>query len=123
MGTIIRVNQLGNLLDKLNMLGVTLSGISILVMGIIVTYEVIMRYFFKAPTTWVLEISIYLCIASVFLAGGYAMKEKRHIQVDVVTRRFSSRNQILLQLECLLLTLIYCAVLTWKGAEMTIRPL
>lgn len=111
---------IGHLSNKINILGGTLSGIFILVIGLIVTYEVIMRYFFRSPTTWVLEISIYLSIGCVFLAGGYALKEKMHIHVDVLTRRFSSQNQILLQLMCLFMTLLYCFVLTWKGAEMAI---
>lgn len=118
----VRLNRwVGFVSDKLNLAGGALGGICILVMALIVTYEVIMRYFFKSPTTWVLETSIYLSIASVLLAGGYAMKENRHIQVDLLTRRFSSRDQTLLQLICLLLTLIFSAVLTWKGAEMAMH--
>ncbi len=118
-----KVNPWANLLDKLNLLGGALSGIFILIMGLIVTYEVIMRYIFRSPTTWVLEISIYLSLASVFLAGGNAMRLKKHIQVDAVTSRLSSRNQSHLQIICLILSLIYCAVFTWKGAEIAIRSL
>ncbi len=77
-----------------------------------------MRYFFLAPTTWVLEISIILTLASVFLASGYALRENSHIQVDALTRRFSRRNQILLELICDVLIFAYCFVLTWKGAEI-----
>ncbi len=112
---------IGFISDKLNTAGGVLSGISVLLMGIIVTYEVVMRYVFRAPTTWVLEISIYLTIGSVFLGGGYALKEKMHINVDVVTRYFSQRTQVLLQVICLLITGIYCAVLTWFGAEMALK--
>ena len=109
---------IGRLSDYVNTTGCILSGVCILVMGFIVTYEVIMRYFFRAPTTWVLEISINLCLASVFLAGGYALRENSHIQVDVLTRRFSRSNQILLELICGVLIFIYCFVLTWKGLEI-----
>jgi TRAP-type mannitol/chloroaromatic compound transport system permease small subunit len=49
----------------LNKIGGAVSGIFILILGVIVTYEVVMRYVFDAPTIWVLEISIYLNIASV----------------------------------------------------------
>ncbi len=109
---------IGFLSNKLNLLGGALSEIFILIMGLIVTYEVIMRYLFRAPTTWVLEISTYLCIGSVFLAGGFSLREKNHINVDVLTSRFSYRNQIILQLICVILSFIYCLVLTWKGAEL-----
>jgi C4-dicarboxylate transporter, DctM subunit len=111
---------IGYVSDKINTFGSFLSGLFILVMGIIITYDVTMRYLFHAPTTWVLEVSIILCLGSVFLAGGYALKEKNHIMVDALTQRFAKRNQILLELICLLLTLVYCMVLTWKGAETAI---
>jgi C4-dicarboxylate transporter DctM subunit len=100
-----------------------ISGIFILIMGLIVTYEVIMRYVFASPTTWVLEISIYLNIASVFLAGGLTLRDKMHIRVDSLTCRFSNRNQILLQLISLILGLVYCFVLTWKGLELALNSL
>jgi C4-dicarboxylate transporter DctM subunit len=112
---------IGFLSEKINTFGSFVSGLFILVMGVIISYEVVMRYLFSAPTSWVLEISINLCIGSVFLAGGYALKEKSHIQVDALTQKFSKRNQILLELICLLLTLLYCSVLTWKGAETAIH--
>ena len=105
----------------MNIAGGFLGGLSILIIGCIVSYEVVVRYFFKAPTTWVLEISIYLCIASVFLAGGYALKEKHHIQVDLITRKLSERNQVLFELISLVMALVYTLVLTWKGGEMAIH--
>ena len=37
-----------------------LSGLGILVMGIILFYEVVCRYFFNSPTIWVQEVAIYL---------------------------------------------------------------
>ena len=109
---------LGIFSDKLNITGGFLSGLSILVIGLIVSYEVFVRYLFNAPTTWVLEISIYLCIACVFLAGGYALKEKQHIYVDVITNKLSERNQILFQIVSLVISLVYTLILTWKGAGM-----
>lgn len=114
---------LGYVSNRINTAGSFLSGLFILVMGIIISYDVAMRYLFHAPTTWVLEISIILCLGSVFLAGGYALKEKNHIQVDALTRRCSKRNQVLLELISLVLTLVYCVVLTWKGAETALYSL
>lgn len=113
----------GLLSDKLNGVGGALGGFSILVIGLIVTYEVILRYFFNSPTVWVLEISTLLSIGSVFLAGGYTLKEKSHVNVDILINRFSRPNQVLIELMGLILSLIYCFVLTWKGAELAITAI
>jgi len=55
--------------DKLNLFGDALSGIFLLIMALIVTYEVIMHFLFHSPTKWVLKIDILLCIGSVFFAA------------------------------------------------------
>jgi TRAP-type C4-dicarboxylate transport system permease small subunit len=66
-----------------------MAGILIVVNGVFVSYEVVMRYFFRSPTTWVLEITIYLVIASTFLALAYVLLEKAHVRVDSVTNLLS----------------------------------
>jgi C4-dicarboxylate transporter, DctM subunit len=106
--------------DKVNRLGGYIGGACIIVISFICTYEVVMRYFFAAPTSWVLEISVYLSLASVFLAGGYVLNVKNSINVDLITVRLSPRNQILFQIVSLFVSLIFTLVLTWKGAEMAI---
>ncbi len=106
--------------EKLNKIAVAFSGIFILIIGFIVTYEVIMRYVFVSPTIWVMEVSIYLNIACVFFAGGFTLRDRMHIRVDTLTCRFSNRNQILLQLISLILGLLYCSVLAWKALELAI---
>ena len=109
--------------ETLNNFGGALSGIAILILGIIVSYEVIMRYIFRSPTIWVADISLLLCIGSVFLAVGYAMKQKAHIAVDLITGRLSYRNQVLFSVISLIFSAVYCFFLTWKGAEVAIATL
>ena len=109
--------------EKLNKFGGALSGIAILILGIIVTYEVIMRYIFRSPTIWVADISLLLCIGSVFFAVGYAMKQEAHIAVDLITGRLSYRNQVLFSVINLIFSAVYCSFLTWKGAEVAIVTL
>ena len=65
------------------------GGILILLNGLFVTYDVVMRYFFNSPTTWVLETSIYLIIAATFLSLAYVMLEKGHVKVDFITAHLS----------------------------------
>ena len=53
-------------------------------------YEVVMRYFFKAPTLWVEEMSRWLGGVIFLLSGLYAMQQRSHIRVvliyDMVSR-------------------------------------
>ncbi|MCX5818753.1 MAG: TRAP transporter large permease subunit [Deltaproteobacteria bacterium] len=115
------MERLYNVVQKINTITGTMSGAFIMIMCFVVTYEVIMRYLFKSPTTWVLEISIYLNIACIIFASSLAMQEKMHIMVDVVTRRFSRHNQCLLEIICLSFSFIFCLIMGWKGIMMLIR--
>jgi TRAP-type mannitol/chloroaromatic compound transport system permease small subunit len=47
-------------------------------------YEVVLRYFFNAPTTWVHEISIALTAAAFIISGSYTLQRRDHIRISLV---------------------------------------
>ncbi|MBI5592950.1 MAG: TRAP transporter large permease subunit [Deltaproteobacteria bacterium] len=94
------------------------GGILILLTALFVTYEVILRYFFNSPTTWVLEVSIYTILASTFLSFAYILKNNGHIRVDFVTNHLSGRTALILEIFTSLLSILYCLVMTWEGGKM-----
>ena len=95
-----------------------LGGALILAAALCTTYEVIMRYFFRAPTVWVSDVSIYLTVASVCLSVAYALKEKAHVRVDFIINRLSGRTALILEIFTTLLGILYCVVLGWEGAKL-----
>ncbi|MEM3484393.1 MAG: TRAP transporter large permease subunit [Candidatus Bathyarchaeia archaeon] len=97
------------------------SGISVIAMGFLVTYEVVMRYFFKSPTTWVSDLCSLLSCGAVFFGLGLACREGAHVKVDVVTRGMSDRNKTIFFISALLLSLLYCVVLIWTGTAVVVR--
>lgn len=65
---------------------------------LILTLEVIRRYFFNAPTQWAHEISTLLFGLLYVLTGAYALKERAHVGVDVLYSRFSPKGKALINL-------------------------
>ncbi len=57
------------------------------VIGLIVTYEVVMRYVFTEPTRWVEETARLLQIYGVFLACAWLVARREHIRITVLTSR------------------------------------
>ena len=47
-------------------------------------YEVVMRYVFNAPTTWVHEMTIGLSAVAFVLAGAYTMGRGGHIRIRLI---------------------------------------
>jgi len=68
-----------------------------------ITYEVIMRYGFSAPTVWAFDTGYMVGGGMVSLGMGYVLRQKGHVRVDVLYERFSSRVKLIVDF---LLTLI-----------------
>jgi len=57
------------------------------------TYEVIARKLFLAPTIWAYDISRFLYGALFMLGAGYALSKGVHIRADFLYRNFKIENQ------------------------------
>ena len=57
------------------------------------TYEVIARKLFLAPTIWAYDISRFLYGALFMLGAAYALSKGVHIRADFLYRNFKTKNQ------------------------------
>lgn len=97
------------------------AGICILATALIVSYEVILRAFFNAPTEWVNEISVYLVLVSAFIGFAPALASGKHINVDLLICRLSPQLNKLLKIVCSLLGLGYSVVFLITSWEMAMN--
>ena len=65
--------------------------ITVAVMVVVMIYQVILRYVFSASNSWSEELCRYLFIYSVMLGAAIAVRRNSHLQIDVLTGRFSPR--------------------------------
>ncbi|MBV6274234.1 TRAP transporter small permease subunit [Alcaligenaceae bacterium CGII-47] len=80
-------------IDRLNMLVGEFSKWLIVVVAVIMTYDVVMRYAFNDPSIWVFDISYMLGGAFFALGMGYTLLKESHVRVDVFYSYLSKRNQ------------------------------
>jgi TRAP-type mannitol/chloroaromatic compound transport system permease small subunit len=57
------------------------------------TYEVVMRYGFDAPTIWAYDLSYMLYGAHFMLGAGYTLLRKGHIRTDFFYEHWPARRQ------------------------------
>ena len=89
----------------------------IVVATIQVCFELILRYVFNAPTTWGLEMTLYLCSTTYVMSGAYAERYNAHIKVDIFYNRWSPRTRAFFDLMVTdTLLMFFCTVLTWQSA-------
>ena len=68
-----------------------------------ITYEVVARYFFRAPTVWVFE-SSYMANGSAFMLGcAYALYKGAHVRTDIFWENYSERTKGIIDLVSYLL--------------------
>ncbi|MBZ0139562.1 MAG: TRAP transporter small permease subunit [Pseudorhodoplanes sp.] len=97
----------------------------ILVLTLGISYEVLVRYVFRAPTTWAFDFS-YINYGALFLmAGAYTLSRNGHVRADVLYRFWQPRRQAIMDL-ILYIIFFLPAVLAfmysgYKFAEMSVR--
>jgi TRAP-type mannitol/chloroaromatic compound transport system permease small subunit len=72
--------------------GILVAWLNILLV-LVVAYEVIARYFFNAPTTWVFDLTYMLYSAIFMLGAAYALHKGAHIRTDFFFERWSIRTR------------------------------
>jgi C4-dicarboxylate transporter DctM subunit len=95
-----------------------LGSLMFLAVAFMITLEVVLRFVFRSPTTWVMEISGLFTTVASFLLFAYTLQQKGHTRVDFITALISKRSAFFLELFTTLLGLAYCGVLTWYGIRM-----
>lgn len=69
------------------------GGWSIAALTCVIMYDVIARYWFRAPTSWGFDAAYMLYGALFMLAGAYALSRNGHVRGDFLYRTFSPRRQ------------------------------
>jgi TRAP-type C4-dicarboxylate transport system permease small subunit len=90
---------------------------------VISVFEVIMRYGFNRPTTWVHETTLMMVGVGMLWGGTYCTAEDRHIRVTVVRDAMSRRARRIVDVVVGVFNLLFCSGLTWAGYIMTEKAL
>ncbi len=66
---------------------------SILIMTLGVSYEIIMRKFFNAPTSWAFDVGNIMYGALFMMGGAYTLSRDAHVRGDFIYRLWKPRTQ------------------------------
>ena len=117
------MNSFLTVIDRISEWSGKVFSFLVVVATLVVVYEVVMRYAFRAPTIWGLELTIYLCGATYVLGGAYAHLYNAHVKVDVLYMRWSPRVRANMDLVTAPFFFIGVALLVWMGSEWTIQAI
>lgn len=83
-----------------------------------ICYDVIMRYLFENPTNWSLEVNTFLVLFITLLPAGDVLACDVHLRITFFRDKLGPRAKATLARLAALAGCLFCAVMTWKGAEM-----
>lgn len=83
--------------------------------GLLITYEVVARYIFAAPTIWAAEISQLCLIWGGLLAMARVLSTGSHIRVTALTDRLPRRARLAAEAVAMTVIAAFSGVTLWYG--------
>jgi len=84
-------------------------------MALIITYEVLMRYFFNRPTKWVADFSDYIMLYTTFFVSAWLLKQDGHVRLTVLYERLAPRPRLIMEAINSFIGAIVCGFVIWYG--------
>ncbi len=94
------------------LLGAASAIVGFALIGIVV-YGVIVRYVFRQPTAYSLELPEVLFIAIIALALVYTQMQGSHVRVEVIVSRLRGKAKDTFSIITNLATIVYCGIVVW----------
>jgi TRAP-type mannitol/chloroaromatic compound transport system permease small subunit len=112
-----RIDRISRVIDPISVWSGKAVAWLIVPMFVVLFYEVMMRKFWQ-PTMWANDIATMCYGAHFFLAAAYTLKLQKHIRTDFLSRNWSLRTQVRMDLaQYLLVFLPGMVMLTWISLE------
>ena len=109
------LSAVGGFINKVNNGLVALSMIAMVLTALILTYSVVSRYFFHAPTDWQDEASIFMLVGVTFFCCAYVQSYRGHIGIEALASILPPKVNAVRMFFVDLLSFLFCAFFTWKS--------
>jgi TRAP-type C4-dicarboxylate transport system permease small subunit len=112
-----------SLIDRISDKLGALASMTFFLIGLMITFEVVARYVFTAPTTWAEEGARLLQLWATYLAMGFVLKNQSLIRITALTGRFSLKYQRLLDVVALVWIIVFSLYAFWQGIEIVVESI
>jgi TRAP-type C4-dicarboxylate transport system permease small subunit len=100
-----------------------LGQLVLLFMVLTICYDVVMRYVLVAPTSWSLEVNTFLIVFLALLPAADALLADAQLRIGFIAERLPVAAQRGLHGLTCVLGIGFCAVMVWKGTQMSLDAL
>ncbi len=115
------MNRLIRSVDALSEWSGRLSAWMFFLIAFFITYEVIMRYVFTAPTVWVDEVCRIMQVWAAYLGASYVFKHRQMITIEVILKDPASIGRRLAETLAIIMLLIFAITASYYGFQLWLK--
>jgi TRAP-type C4-dicarboxylate transport system permease small subunit len=104
--------------DRLHNVTVVIAAALVVMVVLIMSYEVVMRYAFRQPTIWCYDTARLILLVKGWIMMGYVLKKRRHISITALSNKLRGRAQDVLHLIVSSIGLIFSAFIVKWGLDV-----
>lgn len=102
-------------LERVNGILLTLSKLAMVATAIMLTVAVVARYFFKIPTDWQDDATVFALVGVTFFSCAYVQSFRGHIGIEAVASLLPPVVNAARLFIVDLLSFLFCAFFSWKA--------
>lgn len=95
-----------------------LSALTLAAAVLVVCHMVVLRYLLNESTVWQTEFAVYSIVGATLIGSPYVLLRRGHVNVDLLPLYLPPRARLVLAFLASGLALLFCAILTYSGAEL-----
>lgn len=98
-----------------------IAAVALGAMSLWISYDVVARYLFGAPTVWAGDLAEYTLLVATFFGGPWLVRRNGHVAVEVAVERLPPRARAALRRAVFALAAIACALFGWFALLKTLQ--
>lgn len=102
-------------LARLNRALMFVSMIALVLTAFVLTYSVVSRYFFHAPTDWQDEASVFMLVGVTFFCTAHVQSQRGHIGIEAIASLLPPGVNAVRLLLVDVVSALFCAFFSWKS--------
>ncbi len=103
-----------SILGRLSSGAAFIAGLGVLAMTVMVTFDVLMRYFLDRPQLFVDELTSFVLVAIIFWGTAQTFQKGGHIQIDLLTNRLRPKVRRIFRILTLSTGIFFLIIVTWE---------
>lgn len=92
---------------------------SLVIVVLLIFIQVVLRKVFNYSLSWAEELARYILLYQIWIGASYCVAHDAHIRITMLQKKFSERNQIIIEIIVTVLWTTFSLFLTIKSAELT----